>query len=93
MTDLPNEAVEAAIALGEERTGRPANRKLFTEIVEAAAPGIRKQERERVREALVAMAEELEDVPPEFSAPAAKHALSGAWTLRKFLDTLEDSDA
>lgn len=49
---VPEAAVEAAIALAEERTGRVANRELFAEILTAAYPEIHRavvaEERERM---------------------------------------------
>lgn len=49
---VPEAAVEAAIALAEERTGHVANEALFAEIVAAAYPAVRDQVLAEVREAL-----------------------------------------
>jgi hypothetical protein len=60
--EVPEEAVETFVNYAEEHSGLVINRDLWIPALQAAAPAIRKQERQRVREALRPVEEKLERI-------------------------------
>jgi hypothetical protein len=106
MAEVPKEMVESANAAAMEKHHfRPYN-EITRTILQAAAPAIRKQERQRVREALRRAVEADEvlgaacDAYREFLAdPEFSWDIPGAMCearevfVKAALDSLEDSDA